>query len=285
MNEVFHDPAEAAAWCRTLTGTLGFVPTMGALHEGHLELVRRSVGENETTCVSVFVNPLQFNNPADLEHYPRDFDRDAELLAEAGCGMVFTGTPELFFPEVASLEDVPRRDPGPGARGLEGESRPGHFAGVATIVARLFELVRPTRTYFGEKDFQQTLVVRELARSLPGLEVVVCPTSRESSGLARASRNALITDVDRPHAVAVSRALFRARELWGEGERAPHALAEAMRAELERDGLVVEYAAVRDPEAWTAEEPRGPLPRGQALIAAKLGAVRLIDNLRLDDPA
>ncbi|NOT30492.1 MAG: adenylyltransferase/cytidyltransferase family protein, partial [Planctomycetes bacterium] len=145
------DPSAAADWCATVRAagkSLGFVPTMGALHAGHLALVRRAVEENERVCVSVFVNPLQFDDPRDCERYPRDLEADARLLEGARCSMLFTGTLAQFFPEVAPGAPVPRRAPGPAARGLEGEFRPGHFAGVATICARLFELVRPTRAYF-----------------------------------------------------------------------------------------------------------------------------------------
>ena len=136
------DPATAAAWCtatRDSGARLGFVPTMGALHEGHLTLVRRALAENERACVSVFVNPLQFDDPKDCERYPRDLEADARLLESAGCSMLFTGTLEQFFPARAPGAPVPRREPGPAAQGLEGEFRPGHFAGVVTICARLFE--------------------------------------------------------------------------------------------------------------------------------------------------
>jgi pantoate--beta-alanine ligase len=281
------DPERARRWCdaeRAAGRAIGFVPTMGALHEGHLELVRRARAENNRCAVSIFVNPLQFDDPADLARYPRDFERDAAELEREGCDMVFTGTLEQFFPEAGGRrEAIGWREPGPAAEGLEGELRPGHFRGVATIVARLFEIVRPARAYFGEKDFQQTRVVRDLARELGYPEIVVCPTSREPSGLALSSRNARLDPDERERALAIVRALEAARRAWLErGLREPAALREAMLAVLAPSGLEVEYAEVRDPERWTALEPAGPLVRALALVAARAGGVRLIDNLRLD---
>lgn len=277
------DPAAAAAWCaavRAEGASLGFVPTMGALHAGHIGLVRRALAENDRACVSVFVNPLQFDDPRDCERYPRDLEADARLLAEAGCSMLFSGTLAQFFPEVAPGAPIPRRDPGPAALGLEGEYRPGHFAGVATICARLFECVRPTRAYFGEKDFQQCLVVQHLAAALGHPEIVVCPTSRDPDGLARSSRNLLLGAAERRQALALSRALFAARAGWRAGERIPERLEARMAVELAREPLALDYAVVRDPERF-AERPRAPLVRARALIAARVGSVRLIDNLDL----
>jgi pantoate--beta-alanine ligase len=285
--ERLDDPEGARAWCeeqRASGHSLGLVPTMGALHEGHLELVRRAVAENDAACVSVFVNPLQFDDPGDLERYPRDLDGDARLLDGAGAAMVFTGTLAGFFPgSGGDPSAVPAVDPGPPAGGLEGEFRKGHFAGVATICDRLFELTGADRAYFGEKDFQQTLVVKHVAERRGAPRIVVCPTSREPSGLARSSRNELLDGSGLERAVALSRGLRAARALWAAGEREPGALCAALAAEL--TGVEPEYAEVRDPEAWTADRPAGPLTRAQALVAARVGPVRLIDNLRLDAPA
>lgn len=286
------NPSEARAWCaavRERKASLGFVPTMGALHAGHLGLVERALAENDAVCVSVFVNPLQFNEKRDFERYPRDFDNDARLLETSGCTMVFTGTLAAFFPRElrANGEFDPHalRAPGPAAEGLEGAHRPGHFAGVATIVERLFEVVRPTRAYFGRKDYQQTLVVRDLARRIGAPEIVVCPTSREASGLARSSRNELLSAADRARATAIFAALSAARAAWKHGERDALRLSDTIRARIAREpALDLEYAALRDPEHWTADEPRGPLQRAIALVAARIGGVRLIDNLRLDAP-
>jgi pantoate--beta-alanine ligase len=286
----FTSPAEAGTWCRDVVRggrTLGFVPTMGALHEGHLGLVRRACAENDAACASVFVNPLQFNDRRDFERYPRDFEHDAELLGGIGLDMVFTGTLAGFFPGAVradgTLDPARLRDPGPSALGLEGEHRPGHFAGVATIVERLFDIVRPTRAYFGQKDFQQTLVVRELARRRGGPTIVVCPTSREPSGLARSSRNELLSREAREQALALSRGLALARSAWSGGERDTARLQEVLADGVRAPGVELEYAAVRDPRRSPAEDPRGKLERGIALVAARVGGVRLIDNMPLDE--
>ncbi len=279
-------PADARRWCAG-RARLGFVPTMGALHEGHLELVRRAALENDAACASVFVNPLQFGDAQDFERYRRDFAGDARLLESVGCAMVFTGTLAGFFPGElradGSLPPTALLDPGPCAIGLEGDHRPGHFAGVATIVARLFDVVRPARAYFGAKDFQQTLVVKDLARRNGGPEIVVCPTSREPSGLARSSRNERLSDVERGRATALVRALRTARDEWQKGLRQAASLRKCMHDSLVRDRIEIDYAEVRDPDAWTRSEPAGSLERAVALIAARVGGVRLIDNMRLDD--
>lgn len=286
MIEILHDPTVAAAWCertRAAGKTLGFVPTMGALHEGHLALVRAALARNDRVCVSVFVNPLQFNEKKDFERYPRDLEGDAKALEATGCSMVFTGTLEQFFPA-----DVSLRDPGPRALGLEGDSRPGHFAGVATIVQRLFEVVKPDEAYFGQKDFQQTLVVEDLARAMGYPRIRVCPTVRESSGLAMSSRNQLLSPQARERATLLSLSLEAARAAWRSGHREAAGLAGAMRTVFDRTpqngvSVEIEYATVRDPEAWTPEEPRGPLARAVALVAARVGSVRLIDNMVLHE--
>lgn len=295
MIEVLQDPASAAAWCgrtRAACETIGFVPTMGALHEGHLALVRTALAENDRVCVSVFVNPLQFNEKGDFERYPRDLAGDAEALAKTGCSMVFTGTLEQFFPADVTPRGGFRaqslRDPGPRALGLEGDLRPGHFAGVATIVKRLFEVVRPDEAYFGQKDFQQTLVVEDLARAIGYPRIRVCPTVRESSGLALSSRNQLLSADARERATLLSRSLVAARAAWRSGHREAQQLAGAMRAVIDRtprNGVPVEieYATVRDPSAWTRDEPSGPLERAVALVAARVAAVRLIDNMVLHE--
>ena len=285
----FERPADARAWCEDLHEkhvSLGFVPTMGALHEGHLSLIETARAENERVCASVFVNPLQFNERSDYERYPRDFEGDVRLLESAGCSMVFTGALADFFPGRVRADGSfdPRAlcQPGPSSAGLEGDLRPGHFAGVATIVARLFDITSPERAYFGAKDFQQTLVVRDLARERGGPEIRVCPTVREPSGLARSSRNQRLSPAERETATALVRALRSARALWLAGEREPRPLSASMSAVLSHAPISVEYATVRDPERWTRDEPRGPLERAVALIAARVGAVRLIDNMRLD---
>jgi pantoate--beta-alanine ligase len=282
------NPTSTSRWAdeqRTAGRSIGFVPTMGALHQGHVALVRRAVADNDVACASIFVNPLQFNDPGDLERYPRDQEGDVRRLDRAGCAMVFFGTLAGFFPDIADPANIELEDPGPCAAGLEGEFRPGHLAGVRTIVERLFRTIGDCRAYFGEKDFQQTLVVRDLARRLGFPEIVVCPTVREPSGLAMSSRNTRLGDDERERAVVLFQALVAARRAWRSGERDPVRLGEIMRSIVEPvAGVELEYAAVRDPDHWTAGEPPAPLARARALIAARVGPVRLIDNLSLDEP-
>lgn len=279
------DPASARAWCddvRSKGQAIGYVPTMGALHEGHLSLVRRAVAENDKTVVSIFVNPLQFDDADDLEKYPRDMQSDIDLLQSVGCDMVYFGTLEGFFPELEDVTKIVKVASGPKGAGLEGDLRPGHLDGVRTIVTRLFKTVGDCRAYFGEKDFQQTLVVADLARELGYPEIVVCPTLRETSGLAMSSRNQRLNDIERQRASCVFRALQAADVIWQNGERDADALRAAMRKVLSEAGVEVEYADVRDPDAWTAESPFGEMSRAQALIAIRMGDVRLIDNMRLE---
>ena len=193
-------PQEAREWCAAARRPLGFIPTMGALHEGHLSLVRAALDECAACVVSVFVNPLQFDDPGDLERYPRDLDTDARLLEEVGGDMVFTGTLAGFFPDElvdGALPPARLVDPGPAARGLEGALRAGHFAGVATIVDRLFDVVIPDRAYFGRKDLQQCLVVRDLAARRGDPEVVTCSTAREDDGVINVGRG---SDAGQAHA-------------------------------------------------------------------------------------
>ncbi len=260
---------------------------MGALHEGHQTLVRQAAQENDRVCVSIFVNPLQFGEAKDLDTYPRDFEGDAELLEEVGCHMAFTGTlPEFFLGQLneeGGLASEYLLDPGPFAESLEGEYRPGHFEGVATIVGKFFEILKPTRAYFGQKDYQQALVVTDLAQRMDGPEVVVCPTHRERSGIAFSSRNTNLTEDGYAAGLFISRALYAARALWLQGERNPAALSSLMRNVLAQGDLLVEYASVRDPECWSGTEPKGPLKRAVGLIAARAGHVRLIDNMMLSD--
>jgi len=284
------DPKTARQWCESQRWdgqNIGYVPTMGALHEGHLSLVRRSLIENDVTCVSIFVNPLQFDDSEDLKRYPNDLRADVEMLDAIGCDMVYVGELYEFFPEISSIEDIAMEKAGAAGHGLEGDHRPGHLDGVRTIVSRLFQTVGPCRAYFGEKDFQQTLVVRELAKQLGYPQIVVCPVSRTVTGLARSSRNVRLTDTQRQQATIIYRALVSARQRWDNGERNAGQLQRAMEsvlasAEGEIDDFEVEYAEVRDPENWSKVSPSGQLPRAQALVAARLGSVRLIDNMRLD---
>ncbi len=284
MLAVLRDPISATKWCqeqRELNRTIGFVPTMGALHQGHLSLVDRSIVENDVSCVSIFVNPLQFNEPDDYSNYPRDIEVDCQLLDKAGCNMVFTGTNRDMFPEASTLGEITLINPGPAGNGLEGDFRPGHLEGVCTVVERLFNFVGDCRAYFGLKDYQQTLVIKDLADRLGYPEIRTCKTVRDENGLALSSRNALLDQAQLQCATNISRALNQARSLWQSGCRDCDVLRAALHTQL-RAPLKVDYADVRDPDSWQAQSPRGTLERAIALIAARIGDVRLIDNLRLD---
>ena len=276
-------PAEAAHWCsaqRERGSTIGFVPTMGALHNGHLSLITRACDENAACCASIFINPLQFEDTEDYDAYPRDTESDLALLEAHGCNMVFMGSLDQFFPESSDINQIKTLPAGPYGSGLEEQFRPGHLDGVRTIVERLFLTVGASRVYFGEKDFQQTLV--DLARDMGYPEVVVCPTVREDSGLALSSRNVRLSADEKTRAEQIYPALLAARDAWSSGERDPGRLSAIMIECLNHDGLVVEYAEVRDPGRWIAQPQTIPLEHGQALIAVRIGSVRLIDNLRLD---
>lgn len=279
------DTARTAAELRAATALwrvrgrrIGFVPTMGALHEGHLALVRRAAELSDVVVASVFVNPTQFGPGEDFEAYPRDPERDAELLAGAGCDL-------LFLPEVATvyppgsvtLVEVA----GPPAEGLEADRRPGHFRGVASVVTRLFHLVGCDLAVFGEKDAQQLAVVRRMVRDLHlPVEIVAHPTVREADGLAMSSRNAYLSAEERRAALALFRALTAAREAIDGGERAADRLRSAMRAVLDAEPLVeTEYAEVVDADTFRpVTEARGRLVLP---VAARVGRARLIDNLRI----
>ncbi|GJL80663.1 MAG: pantothenate synthetase [marine bacterium B5-7] len=280
----FNIPEQAASWCeseRDRARTIGLVPTMGALHEGHLSLVEQALAENDLCVVSIFVNPLQFNEASDYEAYPRDIDTDLNLLKQYGCSMTFTGSLSDFFDGAKNPGDIPLLDPGPFAQGLESEHRPGHFAGVRTIVARLFQTVRPDRAYFGEKDYQQTLIITDLAGQLGYPEVVVCPTLREHDGLAMSSRNRRLKPAERAEAAGIYRALCAARTAWLSGQRHPAILSARMHEVLKTTSLEVEYAEVRDPNNWNAVNGEAMTGTARALIAVRCGEVRLIDNLEL----
>lgn len=262
--------------------TVGLVPTMGALHEGHLSLVRRARSECERVVVSIFVNPTQFGRGEDFETYPRDLERDRALLAREGADAVFSPTIEAMYGEEdPDLSSGGRASVDPGRLGQmwEGEVRPGHFRGVATIVTMLFGAVRPHRAYFGEKDYQQLVIVRRMARELQlGVEVVGCPTVREEDGLAMSSRNVYLSPEEREAALSLSRALGRCAALAREGERSAKKLEAAMLEVCGREPLVgLQYAAVVDAESLERLERLGERP-ARAIIAARVGRTHLIDN-------
>ena len=256
---------------------VGFVPTMGSLHAGHAALVRRARAECGAVVVSIFVNPAQFGPNDDFATYPRDLDRDLAMLATERADVVFApDTHELYPGGVHGSVD-----PGPVARRLEGARRPGHFAGVATVVKRLLEAVRPARAYFGEKDWQQLQVVRALVRAhaLP-VEIVAVPIVRDPDGLAMSSRNVRLSVGERRRAVCVPGALAAARLAFAAGETSPRVLERAMAGVIEREPLAaLDYAEVVD--AVTLEPIERATATSRALVAAKLGSVRLIDNCAL----
>jgi len=254
---------------------VGFVPTMGALHSGHASLVARAVRECDDVAVSIFVNPTQFGPQEDFTKYPRTLDADLALLEPLGVRWVYA--PEVA--EVYPPGDATRIVVGGPAARFEGERRPGHFAGVATVVCRLFLAVPADAAYFGAKDWQQTLVVKRMVRDLGlPIEIVVCPTVREPDGLALSSRNAYLCAAERPRAVGLRAALAVAETLWAAGAD-PAAIELAMREPLESHGVEIDYAALADPD--TLEPIGDDARRAVALVAGRLGSTRLIDNVEL----
>ena len=260
---------------------LGLVPTMGALHEGHLALVRQARRENATVAASIFVNPTQFGPQEDLATYPRDLERDLKLLEAEGVDLVYAPAPEEVYPPGFDTWV----EPGELANRLEGMVRPGHFRGVATVVTKLFNVVHPDRAYFGQKDGQQLAVIRQLVRDLNlGIEIVAVPTVRDADGLALSSRNEYLTPEERAAAPVIYRSLSRAWELWREGQGDAELLRIAVRSMLEEEPLIegIDYVSVAD--AATLEEMDQIQVRAMASVAARMGRTRLIDNIILEPP-
>jgi len=262
---------------RTQGKIVGFVPTMGALHEGHLSLVRRVKAQADLVVVSIFVNPTQFNSNEDLASYPRNLPGDADVLAQEGVDVLFAPEPEEMYPpgaktfvDVEGLSDK-----------LEGKSRPGHFRGVATVVTKLFAIVEPHLAAFGQKDAQQALVIKTLVRDLMlNVEVLVLPTKREEDGVAMSSRNARLTPEQRRAAAAIPRALEAAKSALSAGERDPGRILAAAREVLEEEPILrVDYVELVDTERLD------PVPKAQGemllALAAFAGTTRLIDNIVL----
>jgi pantoate--beta-alanine ligase len=272
---VLRTAADVRSW-RMGAGRTGLVPTMGALHEGHASLVTRAVRENEAAVVSIFVNPTQFGPSEDFAAYPRDESADLALCEKLGAAMVFAPTVDEMYP----AGDATRVQPGPLATRLEGAARPGHFAGVATVVTKLLAIVRPDVAYFGQKDFQQLRIVQTLSRDLRlGVRVVGCPTVRDPDGLAISSRNRYLSVTDRRSALALSRALRAAEEEWSRGERDPAQLREGVRRDTDVRGVALEYVSVADP--ITLDELARPAGRALISLAGRVGTTRLIDNVLL----
>ena len=259
--------------------SLGLVPTMGSLHEGHLTLVRRARSENDVAVVSIFVNPSQFGPGEDLGSYPRDMDTDLSLLRNEGVDLVFAPTPEEMYPpgfdawiEVEKTSEV-----------LEGAVRPGHFRGVATVVAKLFNIIRPHSAYFGRKDGQQLAVISRMVKDLDmDVEIVAVPTVREEDGLAMSSRNVYLTPDERRAAPVIYNALNRAVDLWRQGETRCDALRAEMKAVLDSDPLVssIDYVSVAD--SVTLEELDETAPQAMVSTAVRIGKARLVDNVLLE---
>ena len=270
---------EMSQACREAVKPIGLVPTMGTLHAGHLSLVEQASADNLTVVVSIFVNPAQFGDQKDLQAYPRDMEGDLNMLRRHGVDLVYAPTVDEVYPEgFDTWVDV-----GPLAGKLEGLHRPGHFRGVATVVSKLFNVTRPDRAYFGQKDGQQTVVIQKLARDLDiGVEVVVMPTIREPDGLAMSSRNVQLTSGQRFAAPVVYQALCQAHLLWTGGEKSGDALREAAKNVLEAEPMVdsIDYVSVAS--MTTLDEVELIDGRVMVSAAARMGPVRLIDNIVLE---
>lgn len=257
--------------------TIGFVPTMGALHKGHLELIRQASIENDFVVVSIFVNPIQFNNPEDLAKYPRTLEQDLQKLESTGCKLVFAPSVNEMYPE----PDLTEFDFGLLDKVMEGKFRPGHFKGVAIVVKRLFEIVTPTKAYFGEKDFQQLAIIKKMVELLHlKVEIVPCPIVRETDGLAMSSRNARLTAEERAEAPLIRKALAGAKENYS--WFIPDGVKQLVRGEIEESPLFrVEYVDVVDCETLQPFQEWNDAEHAVICVAAFIGSVRLIDNIVL----
>lgn len=266
---------ELRAWRRDIQGSLGLVPTMGALHEGHLALIRRARAENHHVGVSIFVNPRQFGDAEDFTEYPRSLERDLALLKKETVDAIFVPSTEEVYPA-----DTTTRINAPGlADRLEGASRPGHFGGVCTVVCKLFNIFQPDRAYFGQKDAQQVVVVRKMVEDLNlPVEIVPVETVRDPDGLAVSSRNVHLSSCERRAALGIPNGLFSARERFQAGERSADVLRNVVRQQIEREPILqVEYVSLADAvdliELDVADRP------AVLSVAAQCGATRLIDNV------
>ena len=272
-----HTVAEMASAQKVVDRPLGLVPTMGALHEGHLSLVRQAREDNATVAVSIFVNPTQFGPQDDLQAYPRDMERDLALLEELGTDMVFIPQPDDIYPAGfdtwVNVERVASR--------LEGEARPGHFRGVATVVTKLFNIVRPDRAYFGQKDAQQVQVIHRMNSDLNlGVELVVLSTVREPDGLAMSSRNAYLNPQERQAALVLYRSLCRAQRMRSQGERKAQVIKKAMQDLIQAEPTAhLDYVSLANPE--TLDELDVIQEHALVSLAVRIGKTRLIDNFVL----
>jgi len=262
---------------RRIAGTVGFVPTMGYLHEGHLSLARRAKAENDVSVVSIFVNPTQFGPKEDFARYPRDPDRDLALLEKERTDLVLMPpVEEMYPPGISTWVDVENV-----TKTLEGAARPGHFRGVATVVAKLFNIVEPAKAYFGQKDAQQVVVIKKMVTDLNmNLEVVVVPTQREPDGLAMSSRNVYLNPEERQAAVVLWRSMNLAQGLWQKGERDAEKIRHEMVALIKKEPLArIDYVSIADPR--TLDELSQIMESALVSMAVYVGNTRLIDNLTL----
>jgi pantoate--beta-alanine ligase len=264
----------------TLRGRVGLVPTMGALHAGHIALVKEARADNDSVIVTIFINPTQFAATEDLSKYPRDLPRDLKILREAGVDMVFTPTPDMMYPlGFQTWVDVTNV-----SQGLEGARRPEHFRGVATIVSKLFNLTQPDTAYFGQKDAQQVAVIKRMVHDLNfPLEIAVCPTVRESDGLAMSSRNVYLSSHQRAAAPVIRRALDTAAEAYSGGERHPHKLRGLVEGFIRGEPLAeLDYVSVTDATELVEQTEPSDKPLLMSLTV-KFGNTRLLDNMLLPD--
>ena len=276
--KIIESIAEMKSIRQSLKGSIGFVPTMGYLHDGHLTLVRLAHLANNFTVASIFVNPTQFGPNEDFDRYPRDYPRDFAMLEKENCDFVFLPAPKDMYPDGyntwVEVNKVTDR--------LEGAIRPGHFRGVATVVNKLFNIVQPTRAYFGQKDAQQCVVIKKMVKDLDmNLEVIICPTVREADGLAMSSRNVYLSLEERQQAPVLFRALSTAHVMWAEGERDSNRLKTAVVDLIKQKPLGnIEYVSIAD--ALTLRELEKANAPAVISIAVKFGKTRLIDNILLE---
>jgi len=268
--------SDVRTWVRSArarTETIGFVPTMGALHEGHISLMHAASREHASVVVSIFVNPTQFAPTEDLQRYPRPKSQDLELCRQAGVGLVFYPTVAAMYPP-GSCTFV---DVGGLTSKWEGAIRPGHFRGVTTVVAKLFQIVQPDAAYFGQKDYQQQAVIRQMVRDLDlPIEMQTCPTIRDADGMAKSSRNAYLSAAERQAGLCLSRALRLGEQAWQAGGSAREVSRQMQVRIAAEPGVLLDYAAVVDPA--TLVEVTGPCDSVVALVACRVGTTRLIDN-------
>lgn len=257
--------------------TIGFVPTMGALHKGHLTLIRQAVSENDFVAVSIFVNPIQFNNPEDLAKYPRTLEEDLKILEGTGCSLVFYPSADEMYP----VPDLTVFDFGQLDKVMEGKFRPGHFNGVAIVVKKFLEIVAPHKAYFGEKDFQQLAIIKKMVDMLQiPVEIIPCPIVREPDGLAMSSRNARLTPPERAEAPVIHKALAGVKENYS--WFIPDGVKELIRGEIQENHYFrVEYVDIVDTETLLPLEDWMDAKHAVVCVAAFIGSVRLIDNIVL----